>query len=183
MSRITEVAEWIDAHSVATFNLTAGSYSRDTEFQYCETVMGAGLLISEISSSVVGDEADVDSVLDFTSIALWDDGRDLKLFERPTNVLALMDGRNRDAAMEDRVARLERMMNVLVEQDSPAGEALRRLGGAKIDHSSPTHLKQPLLFQLGHRLIIVLKAEGDFALAHDVQVRVSLIGTKKRIFL
>lgn len=183
MSRITEVAEWIDAHSVATFDLTAGSYPRGTEFRYRETVMGAGLLISEINSSVVGDEDDVDGVLDFTSIALWDDGRDLKIFERPTSVLALMDARNRDTAMEDRVARLERMMNVLVEQDSPAGEALRRLGGAKIEHSSPTRLPQPQLFQLGHRLIVILKAEGDFALAHDVQVRVSLIGTKKRIIL
>lgn len=175
------VAEHLDYHASITFTLSAGAVPLGTVWRHRERIPQEGsILVREITAIVAGHAGDVNLVLDSSGVKLVDSDRDKVLFERSLGILTVLDARNRDAETEQRLMRLERMMNVLVEQDSAAGEALRRLGGAKITYESPTRLARPAFFDSGSVVGIDLTINDALSLLNDVVVRVSIIGISKR---
>lgn len=173
------VNEYRDAHEVVEFKLYAHAvepssmpYWRAWQKHHYE-----GLVIREMRATVVGGPEDVRAVIGSITARLEDESH-RPLFERPLDLLVVSE-KIRDAETEERLARLERMMNVLVEQDSPAGEALRRLGGAKIDFQSPTMLAKAVLFNRGCGYCVSLILNDRISLSSDVSVRISLFGLSK----
>ncbi len=178
---IVSTSEHLDSHTLVTFTILAGQVPAHSEWKHTERVpSGVTLVVREITAVTSGGSGDVDLVLNSSVVRLIDADNNKMLFERPLGILTVMDARNRNAETEERLGRLERMMNILVEQESPAGEALRRLGGAKISYESPTKLARPELFHSGSTLGIRLTIHDTFTLLNDVVVRVSVIGVSKR---
>jgi len=197
MAQILDVSENLDYHEAVTFTIPAGVVLNvgDQWAEYRSSVYRA-LIIQEMLAIVtiapnadgdgpfrtaardgVADANDIAQVLDNSSVELQ--AHDKIIFERPLNIVVATI-KNRDKETEERLRRLERMMNVLVEQDSPAGEALRRLGGAKIDYQSPTRLTIPALIEeRSTGYLIRLRAQARLTLRSDVIVRVSVLGIKK----
>jgi hypothetical protein len=197
MGTISEISEHLDSHDVVTFTIPAGVVESETAWMHEQHHYYRALIVREIlavvasggsASDVAGpyrtavrdgiaDAADVAQVLDNSRVVLQ--GYDKVIFERPLDVI-VATVKNRDAETEERLRRLERMMNVLVEQDSTAGEALRRLGGAKIDYESPTRLAIPALFPERTSYVIRLCVQARLELKNDVVVRISVLGIKKQ---
>lgn len=181
MSQIVGLSEYRDSHSLITFTIPAGAVAPGSEWKHHERIpMDGALFVREINALATGWRGDADLVLNSGVVRLVDLDNDKNLFERPLGILIIT---NRNAETEERLARLERMMNVLVEQESPAGEALRRLGGAKIDYESPTRLARPALFNGGCTFSICLRIHDSFTLLNDVTVQVSIAGISKRPIL
>jgi hypothetical protein len=136
------------------------------------------MIVMEVVAQVIGSSPDdVAIVGNSLEIRLLDNGS-APVFERPLNFLTI-GIRQANAEQDARIARLERMMNVLVEQDSPAGEALRRLGGAKIEHSSLTKLARPEIYEKHDTYFLRATVVDQFRLTSDVSVRLSLLGIKQ----
>jgi hypothetical protein len=179
--QIIGMSEHLDSRTLVTFTILAGSVAANSEWKHCERVpTDSTLIVREITAITAGGAGDVNLVLDSSSVKLVDFDHDKLLFERPLGILTVTDARNRNVETEERLSRLERMMNVLVEQESPAGEALRRLGGTKISYESPTKLARPALFSGGCTVGIHLTVHDALSLLNDVVVRVSVIGISKR---
>lgn len=178
-----QVSEHIDSYEVAEFAIHAGMINPGAEWVWTQKLYGyQELVIREITAVVVAINAepahalaDISSLLSNSAVVLQGHGGKT-IFERPLISLAATD---RNADVEGRLERLERMMNVLVEQDSPAGEALRRLGGAKISHQSPTMLVIPAFFNEWDEYIIRLRIQAKIDLKNALTVRISVLGIKK----
>lgn len=180
-SHVVSMSEHVDSHLLLTFKLSAGTVPPNTEWRHWERIPREGsMIVNEVTATTVGGHSDVDLVLDSSVVKLVDFDNDKVIFERPLGILTVLDARNRNVETEERLSRLERMMNVLVEQESAAGEALRRLGGAKIAYESPTRLARPALFSSGSTVGVNLTVHDALSLLNDVVVRVSVIGISKR---
>lgn len=172
--------EYRDAHEVVEFKLHAGQAVEPSPMPYWRAWQKhphEALVIREMRATVVGGSEDVGAVIGNITARLEDESH-RPLFERPLGILAISE-KTRDAETEERLVRLERMMNVLVEQDSPAGEALRRLGGTKIEFQSPTVFAKAVLFNRGHGYCVSLILHDRISLSGDVSVRISLFGLSK----
>lgn len=179
-----QVSEHVDSYDVAEFTIHAGMINPGAEWVWTQKLNGyQDLVIREITAVVVAVSAepdhalaDISSLLSNSTVVLQDHGG-RTIFERPLISLAATD---RNADVEGRLERLERMMNVLVEQDSPAGEALRRLGGAKLDeYQSPTRLVVPAFFNEWDEYVIRLRTQAKIDLKSALTVRISVLGIKK----
>lgn len=172
------VAEYRDAHEIFSWVLPpVTKLSRDTAFLWRTRMEAQEMVVREVRATVVGEKDDVEIVLN-TVLAGIEEGRGVTVFERPLSLL-VSSSEAISAEVEQRLARLERLMNVLVEQETPAGEALRRLGGAKIDFDGPTRLARPALFREGETLQVRLLVNGQIVLRGPVEVRVSVLGISK----
>jgi hypothetical protein len=175
------LSEYRDAHEVIEFRLLAGCVepAPSPRWRGWQRHPYEGLVVREMRATVVGRPEDVRAVTERISVRLESEGG-ATVFERPLSILAVAE-KTRDSETEERLQRLERMMNVLVEQDSPAGEALRRLGGAKIEFQSPTMLTRPALFNRGHGYVVVMNMtlHETLVLSGDVYVRILLFGISK----
>jgi len=173
-----------DSHTVLVFTIQAGHWGVGSVWRAWESIpRGCSLIVNEVTVVTAGGPDDVDTVVTSGTVQISDDNANTPLFERPLGLLTVRDAQSRDAEMDARLSRLERMMNVLVEQDSAAGEALRRLGGAKILYESPSRFTRPAKFDGGDRVGASLRFEWPVTLTSDVVVRVSLLGISTRPLL
>lgn len=177
---VISVSDYRDTCGVVTLVTRAGAVLPGDEQVSEQKVPFVNMVVNEIIATANGVDKDVKTLLDNSNITLSKDGR--ILFERPLSALVLTV-ENRDAKTDARLCRLERMMNVLVEQDSPAGEALRRLGGAKITYESLTRLAVPQLFLEHDSYAIRLHVHTKFELLNDVTVQIFIFGIKKSLVL
>jgi len=178
---VVSMSEHVDSHLLITFKLSAGAVQRDTVWNHWERIPQEGsMIVNEVTATTVGGHGDANLVLDSSVVKLVDSDSSKVIFERPLGILTVLDARNRNVETEERLSRLERMMNVLVEQESPAGEALRRLGGAKIEYESPTRLAIAAHFSGGSTVGVTLTVHDALSLLNDVVVRVSIVGISKR---
>lgn len=171
------VSDYRDCHDAFPLDLRAGAHTPEALWLYGGRLPYGQAVIREVRAVITGNIEDVATVRGRTTVR-FEEKSGKPFFERPLSVLSIMD-KERDTEAEARIDRLERMMNVLVEQDSPAGEALRRLGGAKIDSEGPTRLARPALLTENDGFHIRLIINDHFQIAGPVTVRVSLIGVAK----
>jgi hypothetical protein len=170
------ISHYRDARVVASFLVPEIDLVVGAKWFHSESCYFESMILSEVRAVVVGSPGDADLLLNAITVRIQIS--DKTVFERSLGLLVANE-KTRDAETEDRLARLERLMNVMVEQDSPAGEALRRLGGAKIVFESPTRLsvKQPIL--QGEVYSVYLDVDNTARITSDVIVRISLIGVAK----
>ena len=165
--------DWINWDHLVEFIVTPGPHATYEEWN-ASFYRSERTLVREVRVAAMGDAEEVRLVLDQMMISLTKSDR--MVFERPANLLT-MTSENRDADMEERVLRLEHMMNVLVEQDSAAGEALRRLGGASFSFSLPSQLQASQLLAPRESMTVRMRTMGGMsATKNAVTVRISLSG-------
>lgn len=172
-SPFTGTRDWVNWDLLVEFVVPPGPHATYEDWT-SSFYRSERTLVQEVRVSAMGDAEEVRMVLDQMMILLGKSDR--IVFERPANLLT-MTSENRDAEMEERVLRLERMMNVLVEQDSAAGEALRRLGGTSFSFSLPSQLKASQLLAARENMTVRMRTMGGMsATKNAVTVRVSLCG-------
>jgi len=173
------ITDHVDTSYAVPFEVPAGSFvSGGMRWTHSEAIHHDSMVITELRATVAGHSDDVARFLPVAVVQLVTGDR--VVFERPLAFLTASE-HGLDAEVAERLSRLERMMNVLVEQDSAAGEALRRLGGAKIDFDSPTRLKRPELVHQHDRFVVCMTFDSAVEIARPVSVRVSVMGVSKRL--
>lgn len=180
MSKILGVKEWADLHAQVQFTPPAspthqtrgalppsGMIIRSgTRFWRQVGLHHSECIINRVWASIDSEDREVAAALaSRTIVRVMVD--QMPICERPLNTILVG---NVDAEVEERLGRLERMMNVLVEQDSPAGEALRRLGGAKIDGGSLLSITPPHVAKRHNRVEIEATINADVFFSHTVPV-------------
>lgn len=172
--------DWENWHTFAEFSVSPGGHGSGDQWVFQPPSTPRTTIVQEIRVTAIGDAKDVSAVLDRTTIKLEKSFE--RVFERPVNMLITSE-LNRDAEVEARVARLERMMTVLVEQDSAAGEALRRLGGVTDTLSLPSRLAIPVTLSPNDLLTLRMTVDSDvaFITGNFVAVRVSILGIASRV--
>jgi hypothetical protein len=187
VSNPVSIVEWLDmyrcarldpihfAHSPAP-DQNGNGYIRAGTHLCCSFGLSLESIVNRCWATIDGTTEDADALA--TRATLKIEVGNKIVFERPLN--AILIGKA-GLDVEERLARLERMMNVLVEQDSPAGEALRRLGGAKID-GSPLALSPPVLVRQHDQLFMGLTVQSDvpFSGPKPPVVDVSISGLCKK---
>lgn len=113
-------------------------------------------IVNRVWASIDGERDEVADLAARTTIKVMIN--QMPVCERPLDAIWV---RNMDPEVDERLGRLERMMNVLVEQDSPAGEALRRLGGAKVEGGSLLSINPPHVVKLTDQVEIVAIVDDD----------------------
>lgn len=171
MSQVLSVKEWFDMHAYVRFDpsvfatppdpqrptpFKGGIVRSGTRFHGRVALDHRECIVNRVWASIDGERDEAADLAARTTIKVMIN--QMPVCERPLDAIWV---NNVDHRVDERLGRLERMMNVLVEQDSPAGEALRRLGGAKVEGGSLLSINPPHVVKLTDQVEIVAIVDDD----------------------